>query len=322
MGRKDTAGREFFSDKRRFAELLNIQFYHGEQVVLAENLMRIRRDYPALAGVYGEKERDLLIADSRHGIHYGMELETESDYSMPERIMVYDACEYERQIRKLYKRHRETEDFTEYREKKSRMKATDLLYPAVTIVLYLGEGHWKGKLRLSEMFRISEQDRKLLDGRLPEYDFLLVEADYVNTEDYQTDLKQFFQAMQCRQDKKKLRELLRSESFVHLDPEAELAIAAHLHVKKLVHRMKKEEVSMCKAFDELMEEERQKGRREGRREGKQEGKQEGKREGEKIGKKQERISIIKRMYKRGMGEALIREMTGCTKKEFAAALGK
>ena len=87
MGRKDTAGREFFSDKRRFAELLNIQFYHGEQVVLAENLMRIRRDYPALAGVYGEKERDLLIADSRHGIHYGMELETESDYSMPERMM-------------------------------------------------------------------------------------------------------------------------------------------------------------------------------------------------------------------------------------------
>lgn len=124
--------------------------------------------------------------------------------------------------------------------------------------------------------------------------------------------------MQCRQDKKKLRELLRSESFAHLDPEAELAIAAHLHVKKLVHRMKKEEVSMCKAFDELMEEERQKGRREGRREGKQEGKQ----EGEKIGKKQERISIIKRMYKRGMEEALIREMTGCTKKEFAAALGK
>ena len=79
---------------------------------------------------------------------------------------------------------------------------------------------------------------------------------------------------------------------------------------------------MCKAFDELMEEERQKGRREGRREGKQEGKQEGKREGEKIGKKQERISIIKRMYKRGMEEALIREMTGCTKKEFVAALGK
>lgn len=318
MGRKDTAGREFFSDKRRLAELLNIQLYHGNQVVRAEDLMCMRRDYPALPGAYGEKNRDILIADTRHGINYGMELETESDYSMPERIMVYDVCEYERQVRKLYKRHREIKDFTDYCEKKSRMKATDFLYPTVTIVLYLGEGHWKGKLRLSEMFRISEQEIKLLGDRFPEYDFLVVEADYVNTEEYKTDLKQFFQAMQCRQDRKKLRELLRSASFTGLNPEAEQAIAAHLHVKKLVRRMKKEEMSMCKAFDELMEEERQKGRHEGRREGKREGK----REGEKIGKKRERISIIKRMYKRGMEEALIREMTGCTKKEFAAALGK
>ena len=88
MGRKDTAGRDFFSDPERFAEFLNIHLYHGEQAVLAENLICRRRNYPALAGIYGEKNRDILMADIRHGINYGMELETESDYSMPERIMV------------------------------------------------------------------------------------------------------------------------------------------------------------------------------------------------------------------------------------------
>ena len=67
---------------------------------------------------------------------------------------------------------------------------------------------------------------------------------------------------------------------------------------------------MCKAFDELMEEERQRG------------KYEGKREGKKIGRKQERILLIKRMYKKGIEETLIREITGCTKKEFAAAVGR
>ncbi len=71
---------------------------------------------------------------------------------------------------------------------------------------------------------------------------------------------------------------------------------------------------MCKAFDELMEEERQRG--------KYEGKREGKREGKKIGRKQERILLIKRMYKKGIEETLIREITGCTKKEFAAAVGR
>lgn len=314
MGRKDTAGRDFFSDPERFAEFLNIHLYHGEQAVLAENLICRRRDYPALAGIYGEKNRDILMADIRHGINYGMELETESDYSMPERIMVYDACEYEGQIRKLYKRHREMKDFADYCEKKSRMKAADFLYPTVTIVLYLGEGHWKGRTQLLEMFRISGQDRKLLDNRLHNYDFLLVEADFVNPEDYQTDLKHFFRAMQCRQDRKKLRELLKSEGFADLNPEAEQAIAACLNVKKLVNIMKKEELPMCKAFDELMEEERQRG--------KYEGKREGKREGKKIGRKQERILLIKRMYKKGIEETLIREITGCTKKEFAAAVGR
>ena len=99
-----------------------------------------------------------------------------------------------------------------------------------------------------------------------------------------------------------------------MNPEAEQAIAVHLNVKKLVHKMKKEELPMCKAFDELMEEERQKG--------KYEGKREGKREGKKIGRKQERISLIKRMYKKGIEEELIRELTGCTKKELAAAVGR
>ncbi len=164
------------------------------------------------------------------------------------------------------------------------------------------------------MFRISGQDRKLLDNRLHNYDFLLVEADFVNPEDYQTDLKHFFRAMQCRQDRKKLRELLKSEGFADLNPEAEQAIAACLNVKKLVHIMRKEELPMCKAFDELMEEERQRG--------KYEGKREGKREGKKIGRKQERILLIKRMYKKGIEETLIREITGCTKKEFAAAVGR
>ena len=67
---------------------------------------------------------------------------------------------------------------------------------------------------------------------------------------------------------------------------------------------------MCQAFDELMKEERLNGKREG------------KREGEKAGKKKERFSIVRKMHKKGMEESLIRELTGCTKKEFAAATGR
>lgn len=291
MGRKDTAGKVFFSDKERFAELMNVHLFCGNKTVLGEHLIRRERDYPSLSGVYGEKKRDILIEDKSRNLYFGMELETESDYSMPERIMVYDACEYECQIREIYGSHRKKGDFKEYREKKSRIKETDLLHPVVTVVLYLGEGHWEGKSSLSQLFRIAKADAEQLKARLHVYDFLL-------------------QAMQSRRDRKRLKGLLESEDFRNLEPAAEQAIAAHLHVKKLFCRMNKEGISMCQAFDELMKEERLNGRREG------------KREGEKAGKKKERFSIVRKMHKKGMEEALIRELTGCTKKEFAAATGK
>ncbi len=60
---------------------------------------------------------------------------------------------------------------------------------------------------------------------------------------------------------------------------------------------------MCKAFDELMKEER--------REGKREGKQQGRRE--------ERLRIIRQMVKEGLDETSISRITKCTREELVAA---
>ena len=310
MGKKDNTGRMFFADRERFAELMNLHLYEGRKVLLPENLVQRKRDYPALATAYGQKNRDVLMEDTKRGIYYGVELETETDYSMPERIMVYDACEYEYQIRIMYKEHLKEEDFENYHERKSRIKEDEFLIPTITLVLYLGEGHWEGRRRLAEMFQTSETAAWRGD-RVNDYGFSLLEADFVRVEEHTTDLKQFFQAMQCRQDKKKLRELLQTDEFTRLSPETELAIAAHLNVKRLVRRMKKGEVPMCKAFNDLMEEER--------RNGKKEGIEKGMEKGIKKGKKEERLGIISRMKKEGLEEAQIIRLTGCTKKEYAAA---
>lgn len=155
-----------------------------------------------------------------------------------------------------------------------------------------------------------------------DYDFLLLEADYVDPEAYKTDLRQFFEAMQSRQDREKLRSLLRSENFMNLCPETEQAIAAHLHVKRLLHKIKKEGLPMCKAFDDLMKEERRSGIQEGIQKGIKKGMQEGIQKGEKTGKRKEKFSIIRKMHEKGMDGKLIRELTGCTKKELAAAVGR
>lgn len=295
MGTKDIVDRPYFSDSQRFAELINIALYKGEDILQPENLIPQRRKYPSLHSTCGEMERDILIRDTGRNICYGMEIETESDYSMPERVMAYDACEYEYQMKEIDKEHRKKKDYQSYRERKSRMKESDILLPTVTIVLYLGEGHWQGRRRLSQMFRMPMELKKTLGASLHDFDFPLIEADYVVSGEYKTDLKEFFQAMQCRKDRAKLRELFHAESFQNLGLETEHTIARHLHIKSLVHKMEKEELPMCRAFDDLMKEERQEGKRE------------------------EKIRIVRQMIKEGMEESLIRRITRCTKEEYASA---
>ncbi len=286
-------------------------------MLLPENLVQRKREYSSLADVYGQKNRDILMEDTKNRICYGVELETEADYSMPERIMVYDACEYEHQIRAICRKHQEEGTFEEFRDRKSRMKKEDFLLPTVTVVLYLGEGHWEGKRRLTDLFPLPVYAAESSGNGICDYTFSLLEADFLSTEDHRTDLKEFFQAMQCRQDRERLKMLLRSDGFQRLGPETELAIAAHLNIRRLVRRMRKGEVPMCKAFDDLMREERRNGRKEGMEKGIKKGKKEGKKEG----KKAERLGIIGRMKKEGMEEAQIIRLTRCTKEEYAAAPG-
>lgn len=119
------------------------------------NLSPVRRKYPSLSSACGELERDVLMKDAGQNLCYGIEIETESDYGMPERVITYDACDYEYQMREIDKGHREQKDYQSYRERKSRMKESDVLLPTVTTVLYLGEGHWEGRRKLTQMFRLS-----------------------------------------------------------------------------------------------------------------------------------------------------------------------
>lgn len=306
MGKKDISGKEFFAERRRFAELFNAVIYQKKEVIHAEELEPASGNYPSFSGK-GELGRDIFMKDRKQNICYGLELETESDYSMPERIMVYDACEFEKQIKIILKEHGEEQGEKEkfvYRDKKSRIRETEILLPVITVVLYLGTGHWEGKKRLSDLYGISEEMREALRGRLPDYGFSLTEADYLDADGFATDLKEFFQAMQCRSDKRKLKELLKTENFRWLKEDTARAIAVYLDRERLIKKVEAEGFNMCAALDELLKDERM------------EGKTEGKAEGEK----EERITIIRNMIREGLGHDIIQRVTKCSANEFALAL--
>lgn len=294
MGKRDILDRKFFADRGRFAELVNAELYHGEKILIPEELELLKRSYPSLASVSGEKTRDIMMLDQRQNICYGLEIETESDYSMPERVMTYDASEYEYQIRELGRLHRERKEYKDYRSRKSRVTENDFLFPIVTMVLYLGEGQWQGKRKLRELFRIPKEAGQQLGRLLQDYDFLLIGAESVNVRNYHTDLREFFQAMQCRKEKKKLKELFQTEGFKNLSRETELVITAHLGEKKLFQQVE-EGMSMCKALDDWMKEEREIGRREGQKQGQRQGQKQGQKQGRREGIRIGKLSSIKNL---------------------------
>lgn len=239
MGRKDLVGKAFFADSVRFAELLNAALYYGKEVIQARNLVKISREYPSPLRK-GERHRDILMLDVEQNIYYGLELETECDYRMPERVMVYDVCEWETQIQEINKRY-EAQDRQgrSYVDRKSCMSKDDFLLPVITVVMYLGIGGWQGRRKMSELFCVSEDIRSMLNVDLPEYAFPLIEADCVDADSYQTDLREFFKALQCRRDRQRLRELFLTERFRNLKTDTEWVIAAYLDRKRLITKMKR-----------------------------------------------------------------------------------
>lgn len=108
-------------------------------------------------------------------------------------------------------------------------------------------------------------------------------------------MREFFQAMQCREDKEKLRELLRKESFKRLTKETAWTIAVHLDRKWLKPKIEEEGLDMCKALEELLADERAEGRAE------------------------ERRSIIRNMIQQGLEQEFICRITGYSQQKFASA---
>lgn len=296
-GEKRFSREGFFYRPQEICGVVECNPLSRENCIQAEELELVKRVYPSLSGK-GEMSRDIFMKDVKRNICYGLELETESDYSMPERVMVYDACELEQQVKEISKQQKENAQAgnkPDYREKKSRMKETDFLLPVVTVVLYLGTDHWEGRRKLSELYHISEETEELMQELLPDYGFPLLEADYINAEAFETDLREFFLAMQCRNDKKKLKELFQTEHIRNLKEETAWAIAVHMDRERLMPKIRKENSDMCNAIEEIYED----GKIEGRVEG--------------------RSIIIRNMLQEGMDREFICGITGCSQEEFALA---
>lgn len=282
MGQIDLAMKEALKQGEYFADICNMLLFQGRQVVLPEKLtpmdtaeelsIRSRKQSFSI-----ERQRDVLklvnvnqMEDERAAyVIIGIENQSEIHYAMPIRNMLYDALQYSIQVQESgEKRGGSAAEFL------SGMTADDRIKPVITMVVYTGEEPWEYPLSIRDVVDTSGLPTEMLQY-IPDTRLLLLDVRHSQDLDLlRTGLKHIFKAIQFYKRKRELKEYILNpdNGFAHV-PTLLANVFEQLVKLKLPDLGAEEEVNMCEALEELMQDCRAEGRKEGREEGIGQGRQ-------------------------------------------------
>lgn len=274
MGKEDIKLKVYLEDTRRYADLWNGSVFNGEQMLKPEELQVVS---PVLTKAYGEnvleKTRDLVMMQSGTGQYfavYAVENQENIDYSMPARIMLQEALEYNRQIREIMRENRIKDE--EYRmeqghsifqnagERMYLVRKTDKLYPVVTLIIYWGEKIWDGPRSLWELMAFGEDDDsfgKEFRRLIPEYSLHFLDlTSFEHFEYFKTELRPLLELYQKRNYKEKFIEYIKDyKNCMNMDDESWYLLSNLTHskdIRKLIQEKQRKEgnADMCRALEE------------------------------------------------------------------------
>ena len=289
MSLQDTVTKQYVSDPKVFADAFNYLIYDGEQIIRPEQLTDL--DATQFAIPYREEEegkpeatqkyRDVLktlaVKTDEHCTYLvlGIENQTNVHYAMPVRNMLYDAMQYEKQVRQLAAAHRKKHDAATSDEYLSGMNREDKITPVITLVINFGSKKWDGPIRLHEMF--SEQPEHIL-RLIPDYQVLLIDPMSMADTDLgrlNSSLREVLSYIKYQHDQEQMQRLLQEDNrFSELERNAALVIQATTKTELNI-KPNAEVVDMCEAIQQMMNNSLQKGVQLGKQQGIQQGFQQG-----------------------------------------------
>ena len=281
MSLQDTVTKQYVSDPKVFADAFNYLIYDGEQIIRPEQLTDL--DATQFAIPYREEEegkpeatqkyRDVLKTlavktdDQRAYLVLGIENQSNVHYAMPVRNMLYDAMQYEKQVRQLAAAHRKKHDAATSDEYLSGMSREDKITPVITLVINFGSKKWDGPIRLHEMF--SEQPEHIL-RLIPDYQVLLIDPMSMADTDLgrlNSSLREVLSYIKYQHDQEQMQRLLQEDNrFSELERNAALVIQATTKTELNI-KPNAEVVDMCEAIQQMMNNSMQQGVQLGKKQG-------------------------------------------------------
>lgn len=288
MGDRDTLTKNYVKRADRFADIFNYYLFDGKQRIDPAQLRE--QDTAQIVLPYGknmteipiQRFRDILkqavLMTDGHCQYVLLGIENQSDvhYAMAVRSYLYDAIEYAAQVQTIAGKHRKQKD-VKGAEFLSGFRKEDRLVPVVTLTLYWGRQEWDAPRSLHGM--LLETDPQVLqyvnDYRMN----LLIPAEITDFEKLHSEMRSVLRVMSLVNKKKEMFQLLENKEYSRMPVDTANLINVMAGLKLDLERWKErsgmEELEMCRAWRELLEDAKADGMQEGRREGKREGLKEG-----------------------------------------------
>ena len=275
MSKKDTVTKAFMRENTVFADAFNYLIFNGKKVIQPERLQEL--DTTELVQLIAkgknnknesvQKYRDILKAavimedENADYLLLGIENQTEIHYAMPVRNMIYDALQYGNQVAAIAAQNVKEKKAPTRAEFLSGFYKADKLRPVITLVLHFGADPWDGATSLHEMM---EMRTFIQDYKIHLIDPAALEPDEL--EKFSTSLREVLGCIKYSKDKEKLSSFIRNNTRMMLEINAARVIQAITNIT-LDLSEEVEEVDMCKAIDDMMQDSREEGKAEGRTEG-------------------------------------------------------
>ena len=274
MGKKDITLKDYLSERRRYADLINGSVFQGEQIVRADDLTEANAvQTKVYNGQRIERINDLVMREGKDGKLFAVWVvanQEHVDYSMPVRVMLQEALEYDRQLKEIRCKNHSAYQMNAG-EYLSGICRSDRLRPVVTVVVYWGSGKWQGAENLHDMIDFG-QDADLAEkirDLVPVYRLHVLNlSEQEDSQLFRTELRTLFELYARRNSREAFRTYLNTHKECQkMDEETCKALSLLTGSAKLsdmiFKRKEKEEINVGGVIEELIEDGREEGRKEG-----------------------------------------------------------
>ena len=249
MSKLNESTKELMRDKEVFADVFNNYVFKSKKVIKAENLRELDTTGLLFSGKSKEKYRDVLkeavIMEDDNSCYMILGIENESmvDETMPVRNMIYDALEYDKQIRKIISNPM-GKSLNGYK-----------LKPVITLVVYWGKGKWTGPMSLLEM--MEESVVKQYKEYISDYKINVLSLNEIDKEEldkYESAIKYVILFSQSKDSGEKIEKIIKDnkEEYEKLKANA-IRVIEDMADGKMKIEIEEGVGDMCKGIDEIYE---------------------------------------------------------------------